>query len=53
MNSFFKKASIVLLVVVLVPVIAFLSYLAWLDRQESEVAVMSFDLPPSQSLTVM
>ena len=41
MDSFFKKASIVLLVVVLVPVITFLAYLAWLDRQESEVAVMS------------
>jgi hypothetical protein len=41
MNSFFKKASIVLLVIVLVPVIAFLAYLAWLERQESEVAVTS------------
>lgn len=41
MSGFFKKASIVLLVVVLVPLIAFLAYLAWLDRQESEVAVMS------------
>ena len=41
MSGFFKKASIVLLVTVLVPVIAFLAFLACSGRQESEVTVMS------------
>ena len=41
MNSFFKKASIVLLVVVLVPSLAFAAYAWWLVRQDDEVSVLN------------
>ena len=41
MNSFFKKASIVLLVVVLVPSLAFAAYAWWLVRQDDEVSILN------------
>ena len=41
MNSFFKKALIGLLVIVLAPVIALFAYLAWMKWQDDEVSFLS------------
>lgn len=49
MSNFIKKASIVLIGIVSMPVIAFLAYLAWLDWQESEVVVISLKCQSNES----